>query len=315
MARGFRLGTMALLVAIGMATVACGQFGNLKARKHFKDGSELYKQSDWRAASVEFEQVVASDPNYPNIYFYLGNCYDNLYKPGRKGEAENDANLTKAVANYEKSVQQETEPGRKKLALQYLAASYGVDKLNDPTKAEPIIKQMIDMDPKDTGSYFGLAKIFEDAGKFDEAERVLQQAKNASPNAPEPLGALATFYNKRGEFDKAVQAYEDQAKLVPNDPQVYWRLAAFYYEKVSKDYRVPPKVKIDYVQRGLVAADKAIEIKKDFIEAITYKNLLLRQQATLEKDPAKQKALTAQADELLNQVKELQKVKQRGVGA
>jgi tetratricopeptide (TPR) repeat protein len=310
-----RSGYVALLVAIGMATTACGQFGNLKARKHFKDGSTAYQTSDYRAAAVEYEQVVASDPNYPGVYFYLGNCYDNMYKPARKGEPENDSFLQKALANYEKAIQEDTDPTRKKRSLQYLAAMYGVDKVNDPSKAEPIIKQMIDMDPTDTNSYFGLAKIYEDSGKFDDAERVLLQAKSAAPTSPEPLSQLANFYNKRGEFDKAVQAYEEQTKLVPNDPQVYWRLSAFYYEKVSKDYRIPPKQQVEYIDRGLAAADKALSIKKDFVEALTYKNLLLRQQARLEKDPAKQKALIAQADDLLNQAKELNKLKQKGAGA
>jgi tetratricopeptide (TPR) repeat protein len=315
MARGMRSGYVALLVVIGMGTAACGQVGNLKARKHFKDGSALYQTSDYRAAAQEYEQVVQSDPAYPGVYFYLGNCYDNLYKPARKGEPENDSFLQKAVANYEKAIQQDTDPTRKKRSLQFLAAMYGVDKVNEPAKAEPIIKQMIDMDPTDTNSYFGLAKIYEDSGRFEDAERVLQLAKSAAPTAPEPLGQLANFYNKRGEFDKAVQAYEDQTKLVPNDPQVYWRLSAFYYEKVSKDYRIPPKQQVEYVERGLAAADKALAIKKDFVEALTYKNLLLRQSARLEKDPAKQKALTAQADDLLNQAKELNKLKQKGAGA
>src|SRR5262249_22098673 len=174
---GMRSGYVALLVAVGMAAAACGQFGNLKAKKHFKDGSALYQTSDYRGAAAEYEEVVASDPNYDGVYFYLANCYDNLYKPARKGEPENDGVLQKAVANYEKAVQQEKDPTGKKRSLQFLAAIYGVDKLNDPNKAEPIIKQMIDMDPTDTNSYFGLAKIFEDAGKMDEAERVLLQAK------------------------------------------------------------------------------------------------------------------------------------------
>jgi tetratricopeptide (TPR) repeat protein len=316
MARGLRFGFVAaLLVAGGLATAACGQMGNLKARKHFKDGSAYYQTSDYRAAAAEYEEVVASDPNYPGVYFYLGNCYDNLYKPARKGEPENDSFLQKAVANYEKAIQQSSDQTLKKRSLQYLAAMYGVDKVNAPDKAEPIIKQMIDMDPTDTNSYFGLAKIYEDSGKMDEAERVLLQAKSAAADKPEPLGQLANFYNKRGEFDKAVQAFEDQAKLVPNDPQVYWRLSAFYYEKVSKDFRIPPKQAQEYTEKGLEAADKALAIKKDFVEALTYKNLLLRQEARLEKDPAKQKALTAQADELLNQAKELNRVKQRGAGA
>jgi tetratricopeptide (TPR) repeat protein len=315
MARGMRFSAVALLVGMSLAAGACGRVGNLKARKHFKDGTALYQTSDYRAAAAEYEDVVAADPDYPSVYFYLANCYDQMYKPSRKGEPENDSFLQKAVSGYEKAVQQETEPVRKKRSLQYLAAMYGSDKLNDPAKAEPIIKQMIDMDPTDTSSYFGLAKLYEDAGRFEEAERVLLQAKSAAPNLGDPLSQLANFYNKRGEFDKAVQAYEDQAKLAPNDPQVYWRLSAFFYEKVSKDYRLPAKQKSDYVERGLASADKALSIKKDFVEALTYKNLLLRQAALLEKDPTKQKALTSQADDLLNQAKELNKLKQKGAGA
>lgn len=320
MARGFRLGFRALgsavlIVAIGMSAVACGQFGNLKAKKHFKDGNGLYQQADYRNAAAEYEQAIASDPDMNDVYFYLGNCYDNMYKPARKGEAENDSYLAKAVKNYEISSQRVTDPAKKKLSLQYLAASYGSDKLNDANKAEPIIKQMIEMDPKDTSSYFGLAKIFEDAGRFEDAERVLQQAKAAAPNSADPLNQLANFYSKRGEFDKAVAIHEEHAKLEPNNPQVYWMISAFFYEKVSKDYTVAPKVKADYIQRGLAAADKAIQIKNDFMEAITYKNLLLRQEALIEKDPAKQKQLIQQADELLARAKELQKLKQKGVGA
>ena len=315
MARGLRFSAVALLVMAGLVATGCGRVGNLKARKHFKDGSALYQTSDYRAAAAEYEQVVEADPNYDGVYFYLANCYDNLYKPARKGEPENDGFLQKAITNYEKAIQQEKDATRKKRSLQFLAAMYGSDKMNDPSKAEPIIKQMIDMDPTDTSSYFGLAKIFEDSGKFDEAERVLLQAKSAAPNQPDPLSQLANFYNKRGEFDKAVQAYEDQAKLAPNDPQVYWRLSAFFYEKVQKDYRITPKQKADYIDRGLQNADKALGIKQDFVEALTYKNLLLRQQANIEKDPAKQKALLAQADELRNKAIELNKLKQKGAGA
>jgi tetratricopeptide (TPR) repeat protein len=315
MARGFRLGYAAAIVALGIATTGCSQFGNLKAKKHFKDANSYYAQADYRAAAAEYKQAIEADPNLNKAYFYLANSYDNLYKPARKGEAENDNYLQEAVKNYEEATKRETDPAAKKLALQYLAATYGSDKLNDPAKAEPIIKQMIEMDPSDVNNYFGLAKLYEDAGKFEDAERVLLQAKSAAPKNAEALNQLAAFYNKRGDFDKAVAMHEEHAKLEPDNPQVYWTIAAFFEEKVRKDYTLNPKVKAEYIQRGLEATDKAIAIKKDFMEAITYKNLLLRQAALLEKDPKKQKELLAQADELLAKAKELQRLKQRGVGA
>ena len=78
------------------------------------------------------------------------NSYDNLYKPARKGEADNDALLTKAIENYKIAAERETRPDIKKLALEYLVNAYGPDKLDDPTQAEPIVQQMIQLDPSDT---------------------------------------------------------------------------------------------------------------------------------------------------------------------
>jgi TonB family protein len=48
-------------------------------------------------------------------------------------------------------------------------------------------------------------------------------------------------------------------------------------------------------------ADRAIQMKPDYMEALTYKNLLLRLQATTETDPATQQALIAEADKLRDQ--------------
>ena len=48
----------------------------------------------------------------------------------------------------------------------------------------------------------------------------------------------------------------------------------------------------------------------DYFEALTYKNLLLRSQALVEKDPGKQQALLKQADQLRDKAQELQKQKQ-----
>jgi hypothetical protein len=50
------------------------------------------------------------------------------------------------------------------------------------------------------------------------------------------------------------------------------------------------------------------------MEALTYKNLLLRVQANLEKDPKVQKQLLNEADKLRDRALELQKKKTAGVG-
>ena len=50
-----------------------------------------------------------------------------------------------------------------------------------------------------------------------------------------------------------------------------------------------------FVVAGNEAIDKAIQLKSDYPEALTYKNLLLRVQANLEKNPARQQALVKEA--------------------
>jgi hypothetical protein len=62
------------------------------------------------------------------------------------------------------------------------------------------------------------------------------------------------------------------------------------------------------------AIDKAIKIRPDYVEAIVYKNLLLRLQANLETNPARQQALIKQADQLRDQADEIRKKKATGVG-
>ena len=62
-------------------------------------GNELlgfYGGQDYRAAAAKYEEAIAADPNLTAAYFFLGNSYDNMYKPSRAGEPETDAYMPKA---------------------------------------------------------------------------------------------------------------------------------------------------------------------------------------------------------------------------
>jgi tetratricopeptide (TPR) repeat protein len=319
MSTGFRMGRAATVVVLGCSVAACGQFQGLKAAKAFKDGNSLYQQQDYRKAAAQYEEALKADPaccgNIPNsAYFYLANSYDNLYKPARKGEAINDGYLQDALKNYQFASEKIADPKLKKLSLQYLASIYATDKLNEPEKAEPVVKQIIAMDPNDSANYFGLAKILEDAGKFEDAESVLKQAQEASPNSIDVWSQLGNFYNRRGDFDKAMVAFGEMTRIEPTNPQNFYQMAVYYEEKVRKDYTVKTPAKIEYLQKGMEAIDKALAIRPDYFEALTYKNLLLRQQALLERNPRKQKELLAEADKLRDRAIEVQNLKAKGVG-
>jgi tetratricopeptide (TPR) repeat protein len=304
-----------LVAGLGVATAGCGKysFSNLKATKAFKEANEHYRGQRWRDAAQRYEDVLAAGPNFetsPTLtaaYFFLGNSYDNLYKPARKGEPENDAFMTKAIDNYTKSVSVAKDPLIKRRSLEYLVAAYGPDKLNDPSQAEPIVLKMIELDPGDVTSYFALARIYKDAGRYEEAEQTLLKARDAKPDDASVYNSLAQYYNEQGEFEKTMQAFDKAAELNPNDPQAFHLIGGYYQDKASKDFRLTPAQKKEFNERGIAAEDKALALNPNYIDALVYKNILLRQLALLEKDPGRQKELISQADQLRSKAMALQK--------
>jgi tetratricopeptide (TPR) repeat protein len=303
-----------LVVGVGVGAAGCGKYSlnSLRAQKAYKEANELYKGSDWKDAAAKYEYVLQQDPSRTEVYFYLANSYDNAYRPSRAGEAEIDAMIQKAIENYRKAAEVDTNPEMKKLAMQYLVAAYGPDKLNDPAQAEPIVQKMIEIDPNEPGNYFALAKIYEDAGRYEEAEQALLRARDAKPDDVTVYTQMSGFYNRQGEFDKTMEALHKAADMRPNDPQGHQLVSVYYWEKAQKDYKLNDKQKREYIMKGIEAADKALALNPDYIEALTYKNILLRMQGNLEPDLNKRKALYAEADELRNRAMDLGKKKTAG---
>ena len=317
-----RMRFTAALIAVGLATsgVACGQMAALKAKMAARDGHTYYQNGDYRRAIAKYEEALANqealgaDPSLTAVYFYLGNSYDNLYKPARKGEEDNDAYLTKAVDNYKTAAEVSADPKLKKLALEYLVAAYR-DKLEDPAEAEPIVQRIIEMEPNEPSNYFALSKLYEDAGRYEDAEAAIQKAQELRPNDPTVYMQLGAYYNRQGEFDKAIEAFEQRAAREPDNPEAYQYMVPFFWEKAQKDHTLKDAQKREYIERGLAASNKALSLKSDYLEALVYKGLLLRTQALIEKDRKKQEALLAEAKSLQEKAVALQKKQKAAAGA
>jgi tetratricopeptide (TPR) repeat protein len=314
MLRGIgRIASLAIVLAFAAGLVGCSQYGKLQAKRAFKEANVLYAQQEYKRASVLYEEAIENDPELSIAYFYLANSYDNLFKPSRKGEAENDGYLTKAIEYYKLASEKEQDPTLRKRSFEFLVAAYGPDKMNDPSQQEPIVNRMIELDPQDATNYFALAKIREDAGDYPAAEEVLQRAKTARPNDPQVYLQLAGFYNRQEEFDKTIEALNQRAAIEPNNPEAFYTISTYYWDKAYRDFRLKEPEKKEFVMKGLEQVDKALQLKPDYMEALTYKNLLLRLQANLEKDQAKQSALLKEADRLRDQALDLQKKQAAGI--
>ena len=299
------------VLGLSLVLAGCGQysFSALAARKSIKEAHEAYKASRWLEATEKYQAAIEGDPTLEGAHFFLANSYDNLYKPSRAGEPENDAYMKKAIEWYKKAAQNEPNPLYRKRSMQYLVAAYGPEKLNNPAEAEPIVKEMIKVDPSDYVNYLELSKIYEQAGRYDEAEAILLQARDVKPKEPSVYAAISGFYNRQGEFEKTVEALNTAADLQPENPLGFQLVAVFYWEKAFKDKRLTTAQQREYIQKGIEGTDKALKLNPDYIDALTYKNILLRMQANLETDLKKRQPLLDEADRLRNKAIELGKKK------
>jgi biopolymer transport protein ExbD/tetratricopeptide (TPR) repeat protein len=276
-----------------VAATGCGKYswGTLSAVKSFKDANVEYARKDWKKAAEKYEDVVKHEdamvklPQLQTAYFFLGNSYDQLYKPAKQGDPTNDAYIQKAIENYRKAAEKNQDKAWKKSSLEYLAAAYGSDKLNDPAKAEPVYQEIIALDPGEPANYMALAKLYEDAGRYDDAEA---SSKGQGRQAKRPVGARqpGRLLQPPGRFPKddrrpgtGRQARAQQPRGLPPGRRLL----------LGQDpRRLPP---LDRREEGLHPEGpgdgrQGLSLNPDYMEAMTYKNILLRLKANITTDPA-----------------------------
>ena len=302
---------------------SCGYLAQVGAMRTFKEANLAYGRGDYERAVEHYEEILTiledvaeGDPllnqQLTATYFYVANSYDNLYKPVRRGDAENDAYLEDAVRYYTLASERITDPALQRLSLQYLVAAFGPDKANDPSRSEPVLRQMILQDPENPDNYFALANLYEQSGLYEDAEAVMVEVKNLHPGDSIVYLQLAGFYNRAGEFDLTIEALEQRAEIEPDNPEAFYTISTFYWEKAFRDFRITQDQKVEYIEAGLTAADTAIGLNERYVDALVYKNILLRMKANETDDRDEVDRLIAEADELRNRAEQLQEEQQSG---
>ena len=140
----------------------------------------------------------------------------------------------------------------------------------------------------------------------NDEEARLQRALAADPANLEALRSLAAYYNRTGQLQLAIRSLERIAALRPADAEAHHVVGTYYFEK-TRDQALTPDTKQAYIERGIAAEDEALAINPNYVEALVYKNLLLRVQALTEPDPVLKQELVSQADGLRNKALQLQR--------
>jgi tetratricopeptide (TPR) repeat protein len=330
--RGKALGLI-LIALLGLSAIGttsgCSnvqqKWNMLKSRRAFKQANAAYANKSYNDAINLYNQTLELDPNPdPRVlvttYFYRGSSHHLMYRPSRPDDPENEKQLEAAIADYQKAQELAVKYAAEysmlapyeQYSMEQLAAIYR-DNLDDFQNAEKYFKALIELDPKTPERYYALADVYE---RFNDPEDLplLEQAIEAykkpvelHPEDPIAYRQVANLLNKYGRFDETMEWLAKARDVQANNPEGYYLIAVHYWDKVYRDPSLTDNDKKSYIQLGLDQLDKALQIDDQYIDALIYKNLLLREQAKVE--PKRKAELEKMANELRDKAMELKEKK------
>ena len=180
------------------------------------------------------------------------------------------------------------------------------------TAKELELRRAIELGGATSDQYLQLGTLQFSRGAAREADATWAMMRRAFPNDPKVLVSLAKVLSWAGRFDDAAAAIEEAAALDASSAQTQQIAATFYWEKAFKDKSLTPAQTAEYLRAGIAATDRALAVNPDYVDALTYKNIMLRMQANQEADPGKRQALTAEADTLRARAMELSRARGGG---
>lgn len=171
--------------------------GQNTAEFHLYVGKAWLAGHDTDHALEEFKAAVALKPELPLVHYFLGRTYlERFAYTEAEAELKKDAAIEPDFAyNYEE------------LGLLYA-------KLNEPEKAEASFRKAIEHNRELVNSYFGLAKLYRDAARYQEALDMLDHAEALAPQSASVHYMRGQVLNRLGQREQARQEFDTASKLL-----------------------------------------------------------------------------------------------------
>jgi|SRR5271165_1850669 len=236
------------LVAVTLALISAVGCDKLRARDQLNKGVESYKNSHYEQAIDHFQQAVQLDPSLINARMYLATAFVSQYIPG-VDSPDNIRTAQQAIDEYEKVI-----------------------------AANPARDQKVN-------SAKGIAYLYLNMKKFDEAKKYYRMASDLDPNDPEPYYSVGVIdwtacYQPRME-ERAKLGLKPEENLNPKNKD---------QKKACDELKVKNSPTI---AEGIDSLKKAIDLRPDYDDAMAYMNLMFRERADVECDD-----LAARAEDL-----------------
>jgi tetratricopeptide (TPR) repeat protein len=248
------------LLSVAAAMLAlCSSVGcdKLRARDQLNKGVTAYKNAKYEEAINHFQEAVDRDPKLINAKMYLATAYAQQYIPG-VDTPDNNKNAEQAIEQY---------------------------------------KHVIDMGaPREqrVNAAKGIASLYYNMKKFDDAKKYNHLVTELDPNDPDPyysIGVIdwAISYQPRME-ERAKLGLKPEENLNPKNKD---------QKKACADLKIK---NWPAIQEGIDSLNKAIQLRPDYDDAMAYLNLMYREKADVECDDlaARQEDLKA-ADHWVDQ--------------
>ena len=229
-----------LMLAAAMLALFCSVgCDKLKARDQLNKGVKAYKDNHYEQAIDHFQESVRLDPGLINARMYLATAYVSQYIPG-VDSADNLRTAQQAIDEYQKVID-----------------------------ANPSREQKVN-------SAKGIAYLYLNMKKWDDAKKYYRMASEVDPNDPEPYYSVGVIdwtacYQPRME-ERAKLGLKPEEHLSANNKD---------QKKVCQELKEKNSPSI---QEGIDSLNKAIQLRPDYDDAMAYMNLMYREKADVECD-------------------------------
>jgi tetratricopeptide (TPR) repeat protein len=257
------------VLGIGLLLLFTTGCNKLKSRDRINRGIQSYKGARYADAVEFFKEAVELDPSNVNGRLYLATAYMSQYIPG--AESPDNMQLAKQ-AKEEFTKVLENHPNDTTALASLASLSY------QQAQGMPDLEQKLK--------------------KLDEAKEWYLKLIAADPQSKEGFYSLAVIDWVKW-YAAWMKARADMG-MKPEEPGPL------------KDKKAKAELKEKYaavVDDGMKNLDRALQIDKDYDDAMAYMNLLIREKADLDETPEQYKADVERADVWVQKALETKKMK------
>ena len=254
-----------------LAALAFPGCNKLKSKQEVKRGNDFLKAAQYQPALAAYQEALRLDPGETKLHKHIGIAYMGMYQPGSKHPKDLEF-AQKAIDN-----------------LKMYAEAY----------------------PQDQKAREYLISMYLNSERFDDAINFYQnEMLKRNPKDSKAMQSLAMLYFKKGDFENGVKWLKKRLEVEGNNPEVYYLIGVQAWDRSYNFPDLDPALRGQIVEEGLQSLNKALEMKPDYFEALSYINLLYREKAKMEIDPAKKQEYTDTANKYLQQALEMRKAAQ-----